>query len=83
MKETKFIEKFDKTKICEIYNSWSEIAQNTFESDLKPIKIDKIDHIVFCGMGGSGALGDIFSAILRLKTHQSRYAQSIDGLCCR
>jgi len=64
MKETKFLEKYDKTKICEIYNSWPEIAQKTFESDLKPVEFDSIDHIVFSGMGGSGALGDIFSAIL-------------------
>ena len=64
MKEIELIEKFDQTKICEIYNSWPEIAENTFESNLKPIEIGEIDHIVFSGMGGSGALGDIFSAIL-------------------
>ena len=64
MKDVDLIEKFDKTKICEIYNSWPKIAKNTFESDLEPIEVDEIDHIVFSGMGGSGALGDIFSAIL-------------------
>ena len=72
MKETELIEKFDRTRICEIYNSWPEIAKNIFESDLKAIQIHTIDHIVFCGMGGSGALGDIFSAILsRTSIHVS------------
>ena len=72
MKEIELIEKFDRTRICEIYNSWPEIAKNIFESDLKPIQIHTIDHIVFCGMGGSGALGDIFSAILsRTSIHVS------------
>ena len=35
--------------------------------DLGPWKqgmLKDIDHIVFAGMGGSGAIGDIFSAIL-------------------
>ncbi len=64
MKDTEFIEKYDKTKMCDIYNIWPEIAEKTFASELEPIKLDIIDHIVFSGMGGSGTLGDIFSAIL-------------------
>jgi len=47
-----------------IYDRWAEIAQESFGSDLDTVDFKSIDHIVFAGMGGSGALGDIFSAIL-------------------
>ncbi len=47
-----------------IYDKWPEIARESYESDLGIVDFRDIDHIVFAGMGGSGALGDIFSAIL-------------------
>ena len=47
-----------------IYDKWPEIARESFESNQKPINFDNIDHIVFAGMGGSGAIGDIFASIL-------------------
>jgi len=47
-----------------IYDKWPEIARESYQSDLDTIDFRDIDHIVFAGMGGSGALGDIFSAIL-------------------
>jgi glucose/mannose-6-phosphate isomerase len=47
-----------------IYDKWPEIAMESYESDFDIIDFRDIDHIVFSGMGGSGALGDIFSAIL-------------------
>jgi len=47
-----------------IYDKWPQIAKESYESNLEPIDIKDIDHIVFSGMGGSGALGDIFSSIL-------------------
>jgi len=43
---------------------WPQIARETYESDLEPIDFDGIDHIVFAGMGGSGAIGDCFLSIL-------------------
>jgi len=56
----------------EIYNMWPEIAEKTFLTTFKPVKFAAVDHIVFGGMGGSGALGDIFSAILsRTRIHVS------------
>lgn len=39
------------------YDRWPEIARNSYEEDLREISHDGIDHIVFAGMGGSGALG--------------------------
>lgn len=47
-----------------IYDKWPEIARESFGKEQKPVEFTDIDHIVFSGMGGSGALGDIFSAIL-------------------
>ena len=47
-----------------IYDKWSNIARESFESNQEFVDFDNIDHIVFAGMGGSGAIGDIFSSIL-------------------
>jgi len=47
-----------------VYDRWPQIARESYESNLEPVDFADIDHIVFSGMGGSGALGDIFSAIL-------------------
>ena len=47
-----------------IYENWPELAEEYYLKDLKKIKLKKISHIVFTGMGGSGAIGDIFKSIL-------------------
>jgi len=47
-----------------MYNRWPQIAKEAYESDLEPVDFKDIDHIIFSGMGGSGAIGDLFSAIL-------------------
>ena len=53
-----------------VYDKWPEIARESFESNQEPVDFDDIDHIVFAGMGGSGAIGDIFSAVLsKTKIH--------------
>ena len=55
-----------------IYDEWPEIARNTWESDLEIIHFDDLNHIVFAGMGGSGAIGEIFASILsKSKIHVS------------
>ncbi|NOS61940.1 MAG: SIS domain-containing protein [Nitrosarchaeum sp.] len=64
------IKKYDSQKMYEVYDKWPEIARESFESNQEPVDFDSIDHIVFAGMGGSGAIGDIFSAILsKTKIH--------------
>jgi glucose/mannose-6-phosphate isomerase len=64
------IEKYDLQKMYKIYDKWPEIARESFEYNHEPIDFHNIDHIVFAGMGGSGAIGDIFSAILsKTKIH--------------
>ena len=58
------IEKYDLQKMYKVYDKWPEIARESFESNQEPVDFDDIDHIVFAGMGGSGAIGDLFSSIL-------------------
>ena len=55
-----------------VYDNWPEIARESFESKQEPVDFKDIDHIVFAGMGGSGSIGDLFSAILsKSDTHVS------------
>ena len=55
-----------------IYDKWPEIAKNAYNSNAEPVGFKDINQIVFAGMGGSGALGDIFSSILsKTKVHVS------------
>lgn len=58
------LEKIDVSGIHKIYDKWPEIAKEAYNTNLKPIGPFKVNHIVFAGMGGSGALGDIFASIL-------------------
>ena len=53
-----------------IYDEWPEIARKSFESQQKVFDFENIEHIVIAGMGGSGAIGDMLSAILsKTKIH--------------
>lgn len=58
------LERIDSSRMHTVYDNWPSMARAAFESDLKPIPYDKIDHIVFAGMGGSGAIGDVLASIL-------------------
>jgi len=58
------LEKYDPSRIHKIYDDWPQLARNSYDSNLEPINFVDIDHIVFAGMGGSGAIGDMFSSIL-------------------
>ena len=60
----KDLEKIDSKKMYQTYDKWPEIAKNGFDSDFKKFDVKGIDHIVFSGMGGSGSIGDVISAIL-------------------
>ena len=56
----------------QIYDQWPSIAKESFNNNYEKMDIYGIDHIVFSGMGGSGAIGDIFSSILsKTNTHVS------------
>lgn len=58
------LEKYDSQKMYKIYDDWPKIARESYESEQELIDFQNIDHIVFAGMGGSGAIGDLFSSIL-------------------
>lgn len=64
------LDKYDPKGMYKVYDSWPEIARYSYDSDLEIADFKNIDHVVFAGMGGSGALGDIFAAILsKTKLH--------------
>lgn len=48
----------------EIYDKWHIISRDSYNYDHEQIEFKEVDHIVFAGMGGSGAIGDLFSSIL-------------------
>ena len=54
----------DSEGMHKIYDSWPKIANDSYHSEYEPVDFGPISHIVFTGMGGSGAIGDIFKAIL-------------------
>lgn len=58
------LEKYDPSGMHKIYDMWPKIAKDSYKSNLEPIDFHDIDHIVFTGMGGSGAIGDLFYSIL-------------------
>jgi len=58
------LKNYDSDGMHTIYDQWPEMAKNAYESDHDEAIFDNIDHIIFAGMGGSGAIGDLFSAIL-------------------
>jgi len=64
MLEHSDLEKYDPSGMHKVYDRWPQIAKESYESDLEPVDFENIDHIVFSGVGGSGAIGDLFSAIL-------------------
>ena len=58
------LNKHDPSGMHKIYDRWAELAQESYESKIDIVDFHGIDNIVFAGMGGSGAIGDIFSSIL-------------------
>ena len=58
------IEKIDSQKMYKVYDNWPQIAKESFEFKRELENFENIQHIVFAGMGGSGAIGDMFASIL-------------------
>ena len=46
------------------YEKWPNFAQEFFNLDIEPIDFKNPSHLVLVGMGGSGAICDIFESIL-------------------
>jgi len=58
------LEKSDSDGMYNVYDKWPHIARDAYDSDLESVDFKDIDNVVFSGMGGSGAVGDLFSSIL-------------------
>ena len=58
------IEKIDSQKMYKVYDNWPQIAKESFGFKRELENFENIQHIVFAGMGGSGAIGDMFASIL-------------------
>ena len=58
------IKQIDKEQMFEMYNQWPIIAESSFNKKYEQVNYKGIEHIVFSGMGGSGAIGDVLEAIL-------------------
>ena len=58
------LEKYDSKQMYKVYDSWAEIARKSFEFNHKSLNCGNVKHIIFSGMGGSGAIGDLFESIL-------------------
>ena len=58
------LDKIDKSGMYKIYDSWPEIAEENYNRIGKKNYWDKPSHIIFAGVGGSGAINDIFASIL-------------------
>ena len=58
------IQKFDPQKMYQTYDDWPTYAKNALEKEFSKVQFKDVDHVVLAGMGGSGAIGDIISAIL-------------------
>ena len=61
------LDKIDSKKMCQVYDRWHNIAKQSYEQEFSRPDFKDIDHMVFVGMGGSGTIGDMFSAILSKK----------------
>ena len=68
--DTDTLKKFDSSSMCDAYDKWPQLARSAYESKLESISFDGIDHIILVGMGGSGAICEVISAILsKTKIH--------------
>lgn len=64
MLTAKTLDKYDPSGMYKIYDEWPEISFNTFSNTKNHVDFRNIDHIVFSGMGGSGAVGELMSSVL-------------------
>ena len=58
------LENIDSEKMFKTYDSWPDIAKQSYGKEFSKPEFKDIDHVVFAGMGGSGAIGDVFASIL-------------------
>ena len=64
MLDEKTLKRLDSNRMHVIYDKWPETARSSFEFEHEKVRFDGIRDVVFAGMGGSGAIGDVFASIL-------------------
>ena len=64
---TSMLKKYDKSKMHKIYDIWPTAAKEFSTMNFEQVDFKNIDHVIFTGMGGSGAVGDCLYAILSQK----------------
>ena len=66
------LERIDTKLMYQTYDKWPEIAESSYNSELQKIDLEEIGDFVFVGMGGSGAINELFSSLLtKSKIHVS------------
>jgi glucose/mannose-6-phosphate isomerase len=64
------LKKYDKNNMCRVYDGWPDLADESFQKNYDQVDLKNFKHVVFCGMGGSGTVGDTLAAILsKTNTH--------------
>lgn len=58
------LRRIDKGRMYEAYDDWPRLAREHYEADMQAADVEAITHVVFAGMGGSGAISDTFAALL-------------------
>ena len=58
------LKRIDSSEMYRVYDKWPQIGERQFGADFELIEDFNPEHIVFAGMGGSGAISDLFSSIL-------------------
>ena len=64
MIDAKAVGTIDTQGMAGAYSQWPQMAREAYAAPLEPVADSGPDHIVFAGMGGSGAISDIFESIL-------------------
>lgn len=56
--------------MCQVYDKWPDLADESFKKSYDQVDLKIFEHVVFCGMGGSGTVGETLAAILsKTNTH--------------
>lgn len=64
MLTVKTLDKYDSSGMYKVYDRWPEISSDTFSNTKNHVDFRNIDHVIFAGMGGSGAIGELMSSVL-------------------
>lgn len=64
MLTVKTLDKYDSSGMYKVYDRWPEISSDTFSNTKNHVDFRNIDHVIFAGMGGSGAVGELMSSVL-------------------